>query len=56
MSSETTTVFLAYLPNTITEEQLMNIDNYEVVKGNEKKTIMLSNSYKNVVIFRDLSL
>lgn len=41
MSSETTTVFLAYLPNTITEEQLMNIDNYEVVKGNEKKTIMI---------------
>lgn len=41
MSSETTTVFLAYLPNTITEEQLMNIDNYEVVKGNKKKTIMI---------------
>ena len=41
MSNETTTVFLAYLPKTITEEELMNIDNYEVVKDNYKKTIMI---------------
>lgn len=41
MSNDTTTVFLAYLPNSITEEQLENIDNYEVVKDTEKKTIMI---------------
>ena len=47
LSSESASVFLAYIPISITEEQLSEIDAYEVVKEAEKKTVTIGDVDNN---------
>lgn len=41
MSTDSASVYLAYIPNSITEAQLSDIDSYEVVKGATQKSVTI---------------